>query len=148
MESLSETKKGFLDIGTGTGILSVIASKLGIPKVVGFDNDRPSALVAGKNFRVNGCEGGTFFCAQLKSLKLTERFEMVGANLLSKTLLEHRARILSRVSPGGSLLISGVSLQNFPAFRRGFDGPGVRCLKILRGRRWIAALYKKGPAVN
>jgi len=143
LESIKGKTGAFLDIGCGTGILSVAASKLGAKKIVGFDNDRPSALVAAKNFRTNQCDGGTFFCAQLKSLKVTERFDVVGANLLSRTLLELRREIVARVRPGGYLLVSGIALQNFPAFKRGFKDVRLNCLKILRGHRWVGAMYRK-----
>ena len=142
LESLEGKIGCFLDVGCGTGILSVVASKLGARGIVGFDSDRPSAIVAGENFKANGCEGGTFFCAQLKSLRLRERFDTVGANLLSRTLLEYRERLIARVRPGGYLLVSGIALQNFPAFRRKFSGAGLVCLKILRGHRWAAVLYR------
>jgi ribosomal protein L11 methyltransferase len=143
LESLAGKIGNFLDIGCGTGILSVAAAKLGAMKITGYDNDKPSALVAGKNFRENQCENGTFFCAQLKRSKVSGSFDTVAANLLSKTLLEHRARIVARVRPGGHLLVSGISLRNFASFKRGFSGAGLKCLKVLRGRRWVAVLYKK-----
>ena len=143
LESLTGKIGSFLDIGCGTGILSVAAAKLGATKIVGFDNDRPSALVAAKNFRANRCEDGTFFCAQLKSLKVSERFDVVGANLLSRTLLELHREILRRVRPGGFLLVSGIAHQNFRAFKSGFSDPELKCLKVLRGRRWVGVLYKR-----
>lgn len=143
LELLAGKIGSFLDIGCGTGILSVVASKLGSGKITGYDNDRPSALVARKNFRTNQCKNGTFFCAQLKRSKVSGYFDTVGANLLSKALLEHRAKIVARVRPGGSLLVSGIALQNFAAFKRGFSGVPLKCLKVLRGHRWVAVLYKK-----
>jgi ribosomal protein L11 methyltransferase len=143
LESLAGKVGSFLDIGCGTGILSIVASKLGAGKIIGYDNDRPSALVAGKNFRTNQCKNGTFFCAQLKRSKVSGYFDTVGANLLSKALLEHRARIIARVRPGGYLLVSGIARQNFPAFKREFSGAPLRCLKVLRGHRWVAVLFKK-----
>jgi len=143
LESLSGKIGSFLDIGCGTGILSVVAAKLGAGKIIGYDNDRPSALVAGKNFRTNQCKDGTFFCAQLKRSRVSGYFDAVGANLLSKALLEHRARIVARVRPGGYLLVSGIALQNFPSFKREFSGAPLRCLKVLRGHRWVAVMYQK-----
>lgn len=143
LESLEGKIGSFLDIGCGTGILSIAAAKLGAGKITGYDNDRPSALVAGKNFRRNQCEDGRFFCAQLKRSKASGYFDTVGANLISKVLLEHRARIVARVRPGGRLLVSGIALQNLAAFKRGFADAPLRCLKILRGRRWAAVLYQK-----
>lgn len=143
LESLAGKIGSFLDIGCGTGILSVAAAKLGAGKITGYDNDRPSALVAAKNFRINHCENGTFFCAQLKRSRVSGYFDTVGANLLSKALLEHRTRIIARVRQGGHLLVSGIALRNFPSFRRSFNGAPLKCLKVLRGRRWAAVLYKK-----
>ncbi|MFH1208782.1 MAG: 50S ribosomal protein L11 methyltransferase [Candidatus Omnitrophota bacterium] len=143
LESLAGKIGSFLDIGCGTGILSVVASKLGAGKITGYDNDKPSAFVAQENFRQNQCENGTFFCAQLKRSKVSGYFDTVGANLLSKTLLDHRGRIIARVRPGGHLLVSGIAIQNFPEFRRGFFGAPLRCLKILHGHRWAAVLYQK-----
>ncbi len=143
LESIAGKAGSFLDIGCGTGILSVVAAKLGAGKITGYDNDRPSALVAGKNFRTNQCKDGTFFCAQLKRSRVSGYFDTVGANLLSKALLEHRARIVARVRPGGYLLVSGIALQNFALFKRGFSGAPLRCLKVLRGHRWVAVMYQK-----
>lgn len=143
LESLRGKIGSFLDIGCGTGILSVAAAKLGAASVAGYDNDKPSAITAGENFRRNGCRGGKFFCAQLKRSGVSGHFDAVGANLLSKTLLEHRAGIVARVRPGGCLLVSGISLRNFPDFRRRFFGADLKCLKILRGRAWVAVLFRK-----
>ncbi len=162
LESLKGKVGSFLDMGCGTGILSVVASKLGAREIVGFDNDRPSAIVARQNFKANGCEdethkvsracrghrtpaceGGTFYWAQLKSLKTRRCFDTVGANLLSRVLLEYRDRIVARVKPGGYLLLSGIALQNFPGFKRGFSCPALTCLKILRGHRWVGVLYRR-----
>ncbi|MFH0985060.1 MAG: 50S ribosomal protein L11 methyltransferase [Candidatus Omnitrophota bacterium] len=143
LESLEGRIGSFLDIGCGTGILSVAVSKLGARKITGYDNDKPSALVAGENFRKNQCENGTFFCAQLKRSKVSGHFDTVGANLISKVLLEYREKIVARVRPGGHLLVSGISHRNFPAFKREFTKAPLKCLKILRGRSWAAVLYKK-----
>lgn len=148
LESLEGKIGSFLDIGCGTGILSIAAAKLGAGKITGYDNDRPSALVAAKNFCANDCKNGTFFCAQLKRSKVSCSFDTVGANLLSKALLEHRARIVARVRPGGHLLVSGIARQNFPAFKSGFFGAPLSCVKVLRGYRWVAVLYKKSLSVN
>ena len=143
MELWKGPRKSFLDIGTGTGILSVVASKLGAEKVAAFDYDRPSVVAACKNFRMNGCVQGEFFGANLKTLKRKERFDIVGANLISKMLLECKCKILPRVRPGGVLLVSGISKENFPDFQKNFIAPELKCLKTLRGRKWVAVLYRK-----
>jgi ribosomal protein L11 methyltransferase len=120
---------------------------LGAEKITGYDNDKPSVLVTQENFRRNQCENGTFFFAQLKRSKISEYFDTVSANLISKVLLEHRERIIARVRPGGHLLVSGIALQNFAAFKREFSCVPLKCLRILRGHRWAAILYKKRQSI-
>jgi len=148
LESLDGKIGDFLDIGCGTGILSVAAAKMGAGKITGYDNDRPSALIAATNFRTNQCKDGMFFCAQLKRSKVFGYFDTVGANLLSKTLLEPRARIVARVRPRGHLLVSGIARQNFTAFKHGFSGTPLKCQKVLRGRRWVAVLYQRKDSIK
>lgn len=143
LESVSWDGKAFLDIGTGTGILSIVASKLGAREITAFDFDKPSAVVAKENFKINDGHNGHFFCANLKTVRLGQKFAVVGANLLSKTLLECR-NILSRlVMAGGHLVVSGIGLQNLRSFQKGFSFSKLRCLKILRGRKWAALIYQK-----
>jgi ribosomal protein L11 methylase PrmA len=50
---------------------------------------------------------------------------------------------MARVRPGGYLLVSGIARQNFQAFKQAFPDAGLKCQKILRGRRWVAVLYQK-----
>ena len=146
LETLRWGGASFLDIGTGTGILSIVAAKLGAQKVAAFDYDKPSVTVAKKNFELNGCREGHFFGANLKKLRLQERFPVVGANLLSKTLLENQATIKGRVKSGGQLIVSGIARENLGSFRRGFSQKGFVCRKILRGRKWTALVYCKRHA--
>ncbi len=142
LESLCWRRAGFLDVGTGTGILSAVAGKLGAKGIVAFDNDKQSAIVARKNFEANGGRNGSFFGANLKTVRLKKRFEVVGANLLSKTLIENQKKIRRWVKPGGSLIVSGIGKENFEAFRKGFAHRELKCTKVLRGRKWVALVYK------
>lgn len=147
MARLLEWRKGsvteFLDVGTGTGILSVVAAKQGASRVVAFDNDKPSVMAARHNFELNGCAGGKFFVANLTRLKLQKRFNLVGANLISKVLVKCRSKILSTVKPGGILLVCGIMKENLSDFRNGFRGPELKCLKMMRGRKWCALAFRK-----
>lgn len=92
---------------------------------------------------MNGCLGGDFFCARLQGLKLQERFTVVGANLLSQTLLENQGTIKGTVKAGGHLIVSGIGEENLGPFKTGFSLSGFKCLKILKGRKWSALAYKK-----
>ncbi len=133
----------FLDAGCGTGILSIVASHLGSTEIIGFDNDRPSAIFAEKNFKLNNRSNGKFLFAQLKNLKTKKTFDIVGANLLSRVLVELKNQLVSKVRCGGNLLLSGISIENFPQFKKDFASSQIRVKKIFYGKRWVAVWYKK-----
>lgn len=142
-ESLNGKFRSFFDAGTGSGVLAVVAYKLGAERIVAADHDAMSVKIAKKNFKANGCAGGDFIKADLKRLNLREKFNVVGANLLSKTLLECRRPLIRHLVPGGYLVLSGVARRHFKVFRKEFSGPDLRCLKVLYSRSWAAAIYRK-----
>jgi ribosomal protein L11 methyltransferase len=145
MERLAGKYRTFLDIGTGTGILAVTASKLGVPEVFGIDHDAPSIRTARANFKVNGCTGGTFVRVDLASIRFHRKYDLVAANLLSRTLLENRRKIQSAVKPGGYLLVSGVHRVNLRHFLETFSAVQFSGRKVFLSRSWAAVLWRRNP---
>ena len=145
LEGFKGRFQSFLDVGVGTGILSVVAAHLGASSILGFDNDKPSAQCAELNFLENGFtrDRGDFKCIELAKFKLKSKFDIVCANINSHILENYRTQIVGAAKPGGWVLVSGILHQTYDSFREAFDGKDLRCLKILRGRRWVAVLYRK-----
>ncbi|MDD5217875.1 MAG: 50S ribosomal protein L11 methyltransferase [Candidatus Omnitrophica bacterium] len=143
MEKIGPEIKSFLDLGAGTGILSVIAQKMGASEIYGIDHDNISVQTARENFFLNQCSRAHCRKADLKKFHIRRRVDLVAANLLTKTLLENKARILACVKNGKWLIVSGVARKNGAAFRAGFRHPALRCRKVLQGRSWMAFLFHK-----
>ncbi len=145
IERLSNRFESFLDIGTGTGILSIVAKHCGATRILGFDRDKPSAECARMNFNINGLETGqtSFVRAELSGFAYKPLFDLVCANINSHILESYRKEIVRSASVGGWVLVSGILKETYISFRENFDGPDLRCLKILKGRRWVSVLYKK-----
>lgn len=143
LEGLEGKFREFLDAGTGSGVLAIVAAKLGAVRVEGFDNDAMSVKIAKKNYKENGGKRGTFVRKDLKRIVFRHRFDCVGANLLSKTLLEGRKTLLRCLEPGGYLVVSGIAKRNFSSFQKKFCSTDLRCRKILCGRSWVGAVYRK-----
>jgi ribosomal protein L11 methyltransferase len=96
-----------LDVGCGSGILSVVAALAGAGAVLGIDVEE-AALMASKE---NAARNGVADRVQLASTPVEEvegTFEIVVANILANVLRELAEPIGARVSPGGCLLVSGV----------------------------------------
>ncbi len=147
MAELIELKKtaikDFIDIGTGTGILAVIAFKLGAENLWCIDIDQEAVMNAKKNLKFNRCSAECVKRVALKEFKSKKQFDLVAANLQTHDLVEMRRRIVGLVKPGKYLAVSGISACNYKKFRNNFDGGDIRCLRIKKDKEWCAVLYKR-----
>jgi ribosomal protein L11 methyltransferase len=101
--------KSVLDYGCGSGILAMVAKKLGANDVTGVDID-PQAIESAKlNAERNGCEIEFYVPDEFVASKHgDQRFEIVVANILSSPLKLMAPMLSGRVASGGSLILSGV----------------------------------------
>ncbi|HBR13950.1 MAG TPA: hypothetical protein DD723_00170 [Candidatus Omnitrophica bacterium] len=155
--------KSFLDVGTGTGILSIVALHSGASRVRGIDISPESIKAARFNLRTNGYVIGrqtavddTFdasgrrraLALSLKAMdfeKFNEKttYDFVAANLITHDLIQMGKKIISLVKPGRYLAVSGISLENYPLFRKTFGPFPLKRLRVEKGKSWVGVLYKK-----
>jgi ribosomal protein L11 methyltransferase len=101
--------KTVLDYGCGSGILAMVASKLGAGSVSGVDIDPQAIESARENAARNHCEIDFHLPdAFAKSAHAGQRFDVVVANILSSPLKLMAPMLSGRVAPGGALILSGV----------------------------------------
>ncbi len=147
MAQLIAFKKGrfetFFDIGTGTGILSIVALKYGAKEVSGIDISKSSMPVAKENMLKNKGLYATLRCVDLKSFKSKKKFDFVAANLVTHDLLDNKKEILSFVKKGKYLAVSGIAIERLSMFKKNFCPNNLRCLKIFKGKTWCSLLFKK-----
>jgi ribosomal protein L11 methyltransferase len=101
--------KSVLDYGCGSGILAMVAQKLGAAKVAGVDID-PQAIESAKlNAERNKCAIDFYVPDEFTASQYADsRFDIVVANILSSPLKLMAPMLSGRVAPGGSLILSGV----------------------------------------
>ena len=101
--------KTVLDYGCGSGILAMVAKKLGAAQVAGVDID-PQAIESARDNGVrNQCEVDYFLPDTFaQSQYANQRFDAVVANILSSPLKLMAPMLSGRVADGGSLILSGV----------------------------------------
>ncbi len=143
MESLRESFKDQLDLGTGTGILSVAGFKMGAQAITAMDLDPLSTDAAKKNLKMNGCHFAKIQTLDLSRWKSKKRFDLVSANLHSSALIEFKKKILTLVRPSKYLIVSGILKRDKTSFLKSFHDARFRKLKALDGRSWTAILYQK-----
>jgi len=111
LEWLEEVMRGeerVLDIGTGSGILAMVALKLGATFALGIDHD-PIAIECAKAYAfINQFEKNLEFHVQdLENLEI-QAFDIILANVDRRTLLNHDSHFQRFQLPGTLLLLSGI----------------------------------------
>ncbi len=133
----------FLDLGTGTGILSIIASKCNAQEIKAMDISLDAIGMAKVNLRENKIKNVELVCSNLKNFKEKKQYDFVAANLITGDLIDFQKKIFSFVKSEKYLAISGISLENEKKIQKTFQAYDMRCLKIVRGSAWLAILYKR-----
>ena len=135
----------FLDVGTGSGILMIAASKLGASKIWGTDNDAVAADIAGKNLIHNQIPKSAFHIITNDLVDgITERFNVAVANLTTKTiliLLENMRKILVQ---DGILICSGILAADKNKILEKMNHVGFKVIETLSEDDWISIACHRG----
>lgn len=129
-----------LDVGTGSGILAMIALRLGARAALGIDND-PEAIECAREYAAVNGFGDEF---ELRTGALEDlnggRFDLVLANLDRRTLLRYFPILAGFLAPAGRLLVSGILREEYEEVRSALAATGWK----IRGARdleeWTALL--------
>lgn len=100
--------RSVLDYGCGSGILAMVAKKLGANPVCGVDIDPQAIESARYNSERNRCEIDYYLPEEFANSSQAQTFGIVIANILSSPLKLMAPMLSSRVAPGGSLVLSGI----------------------------------------
>ena len=106
--------KSFLDMGCGSGILSIAASKLGFGPVEGFDVDPEAVTASVENAARNGAAAAFrhFALGRPDAAPPERRYDLVAANILGPLLIRFAKEIDGYV--GGRLIVSGILNELYP----------------------------------
>ena len=140
--------QGFLDIGTGSGILAISAARLGYRPVVGTDFDPEAIRIARANAKQNEVLGAVqLVCQDLlrQPLRSQRNYDLVCANLIFDLLLEGSARIVNRLKPGGVLVLAGILRAQFPQVRKQYEKHGLRLICSKAENEWVAGTFGWRP---
>jgi ribosomal protein L11 methyltransferase len=106
MRQINFRNKSVFDFGTGTGILSILAEKLGANNIVAVDIDDWSIANAEENFYRNTCK--RIQLLKTDSLPGNQQFDIILANINKNVLIENILSLATQLSAKGSLLLSGL----------------------------------------
>lgn len=136
VEATAPSAKHVLDVGTGSGILSILALKLGAKKATGTDID-PVALSAARENAANNGVGDRFFTRDTLPDAEGAIHDVVYANILAGTLIELAAHVAGSVAPGGKLFLSGILVDQAQPVVDAFVAKGMRHERTVEKNGWV-----------
>jgi ribosomal protein L11 methyltransferase len=111
MQEVNFNGKTVLDFGTGTGVLAILAERLGASQVLAIDNDDWSIENAKENIRENNC-----IKIDLRKASASpgdQLFDVILANINKHILMREMAPIAQQLKQGGVILMSGLLMEDF-----------------------------------
>ena len=134
MSKLDFHGKTVLDFGTGTGVLSILAEKLGAAAVTAIDNDDWSILNAQENICANNCRTITL----AKTDKPIVKADIILANINRNVVIHNLSHIRNVYNDGGIMVCSGVLISDLKSMIAEFNRYNIRILNYMQQGEWIS----------
>ncbi len=141
MRNINFFDKTVLDFGTGTGILAILAKKLGAKKVVAIDNEEWSINNATENLIANNCTGITLL--QKDSLAGLEIFDIILANINLNVITTSIKQIKLASHQSTKLLLSGFLISDEQKVINNFASEGFKHITTTEKDGWVSMLLTK-----
>lgn len=138
LEEVVTPETRILDVGTGSGILSVGGVLLGAPSALGVDIDPVAVKVANENAEINKVNGKTeFVCGDLTD-KVHGKFEIVTANIVADVIIRLLSTVKNYLLKGGVLIVSGIIDTRADEVENACHEAGFVTEKRLEHGGWVA----------
>jgi len=142
MRKIDFTSKSVIDFGTGTGILAILAEKLGATAIEAVDYDDWSVENAKENILQNACSHIALYKAD--SIENLKQSDILLANINRNIILQHFSSIAEKVVRGGLIVFSGLLSTDFDDIS-GVAQNEFQLTLLTRNDRnnWICLVYGK-----
>jgi ribosomal protein L11 methyltransferase len=142
LEKYVKTGDSVIDVGCGTGILSIIALKLGAGSVAAVDIDEVAVRVARENCAINGVEDGI----SVKKGVLTDlapmKADIMVANIIADVIIGISGHVPKYLKKGGILLTSGIIRERKDDVIRSYTGMGFELVSVDEMGEWTAIVFR------
>lgn len=140
-----------LDVGTGSGILSIAALKLGAQRALGTDLDPCAISASRENMEVNGIspekfqilEGNIIDDRDLRAQIGYEQYDMVTANILAEVLVPLTPVIVQHLKKGGIYITSGIIEEKETVVTDAVRAAGLEVLEATHQGEWVSVTARK-----
>jgi ribosomal protein L11 methyltransferase len=141
MENLDLKNKSVLDMGTGTGVLAILAEKMGARKIRAIDTDHWSIENARENIDANDCR--LIELTQADNLVTNELYDVILANINLGVILSLLPTFQKHLESSGLLIISGFLAEDEGAISSAAAESGMILMTKNLRNNWLRMTFKK-----
>ena len=146
LEELVRPGMTVFDVGTGSGVLAIVAAKLGAKRVEAVDFDPVAVRVARENVRQNGAED-VVHTERSDLLKSVEgEADLIIANIIADIIVRLFGEVKGSLAAGGTMLLSGIIEDRLADVVEAAGRHGFSVEKIEQEKGWAAVIVKGGGA--
>lgn len=132
-----------LDVGTGSGILSIAAAKLGAREIRAYDVDPVAVDTARRNAKINRVDGSVH--VEKGSVDAERnRFDLICINILAEVIVDLAPALASALHPGGIVIASGILDSKADDVIERFRHSGVAVVEKKQDEDWVAVIGQLG----
>lgn len=147
MQALELTVRGgesMLDVGTGSGVLSIAAKLLGVGHVKAYDIDEVAVRSAKKNLALNPVAKDVEIGVNSLLEGIHEQnVDLIVANILAKIILPLIPQAYENLKPGGRFLTSGIINDKFAEVKKALEDGGFKVDETMRIKDWYGIIAHK-----
>ena len=146
LTALEQTIRGnesVLDVGTGSGVLSIASKLLGASKVTAFDIDEMATRVAKENIALNPTIGEIEVFENNLLVGVEQKSDLIVANILAEILLQMPEDAYRNLNDDGSLILSGIIESKANEVKEAYEKAGFTLVERMIMREWNCFIMKK-----
>ncbi|WP_010167946.1 50S ribosomal protein L11 methyltransferase [Candidatus Epulonipiscium viviparus] len=137
LEKYLKKSNRVLDVGTGSGILGIVAAKLGA-SVLGVDIDPMSVKVAIENVAINGVADDMAVVQGDLLEVVAEKADIVISNIIADVIIVLAAQVRQVLKPGGVWIASGIIDTKKAAVLKAVEKHGWEVVEVTEKNEWVA----------
>ena len=134
----------FLDFGCGSGILGILADKLGAAYIKAIDNDTDAIDCCFENFELNLISvKHDILCGSIAEIKPDEKFDMICANIALEPILKFLKCLAENIEDVGYLVLAGILVNELEEIETALKKEKLETVDFIQGKMWLTYCIRK-----
>ncbi|MFA9558789.1 50S ribosomal protein L11 methyltransferase [Evansella sp. AB-rgal1] len=132
-----------IDVGTGSGVLSIAAALLGASNILALDLDEVAVTSALQNVKLNKSDHIVSVRQNNLLQDINEKSTLIVANILAEVIVKMTDDAFTCINPGGTLITSGIIQGKKEEVKIAMEKSGFRIVETVVMEDWVAIIGKK-----